>query len=532
MAARAFIIASLAGASCGLALPAFGQNALGDGTALDANQQVGAGRVNPARPSMEAELRFRNAIVTGNAPGGLSFRGDTPYSAPREFRGSLGSDALFEFRRDSFYSGLAGMGIRGTDALQYQFALTTGNTPPPNLRGSMTTSRSGESFAAPGADASRPIIGAGGVDLRTVDEARLDADPRGQALWTLRSPAAYESERRLDPAMLSTVTGPDGQPWMLTASPLRSVALERAESPQRPDQRSGQRAGQREEGQAGTPGAQSRLDDSIPIRRFETYMAAREPLETDWSATPGAPGAEGDAQEASEVASWKRTLDEISAHLQQEADARPQDPAAQGAREQMESRLEGMERLLDAKTIEALRQAPGEYDTLWQPSARDFDAYTTHMSVGERMLGEGRYFEAEERFTQALAVKPGDSLAAAGRIHAELGAGLFLSAALNLREMLTEHPEMIGARYQDNLLPGVERATDIMIRLRDNMQRDPDGPLGRQSALLAAYLGFHTDNPRAVREGLARMRAGGDDTLADILEKVWAPGPGGQPDQK
>src|SRR5690606_33235959 len=140
---RAFIIASFAGLACLPAAPARAQDALGDGTALDANQQVGAGRINRPGPSIENELRFRNAIVTGNAPGGLSFRGDVGYTSPFEFRGELGSDTLFSYRRDSFYSGLAGMGIRGTEALQYQFALTTGSEPPPNLRGSLIASRSG-----------------------------------------------------------------------------------------------------------------------------------------------------------------------------------------------------------------------------------------------------------------------------------------------------------------------------------------------------------------------------------------------------
>ena len=109
------------------------QNALGDGNALDANPgQYGSS--NYARPSLVDELRFRNSIATGNAPGGLSFRGDLGYRSAGEFTGELGSDSLFAFRRDSLYSGLAGMGIRGTDALQYQFALTTGSAPPPHAR--------------------------------------------------------------------------------------------------------------------------------------------------------------------------------------------------------------------------------------------------------------------------------------------------------------------------------------------------------------------------------------------------------------
>src|SRR5262245_47216280 len=120
---------ALVAAVCGLSAGAWGQNA------LDRNQQLGAGRANPARPDFAEEVRFRNAIVTGNVPGGLSFRGDVGYRAPGEFMGSLGSNQGYTFRRDSFFSGLGGVGIRGTDALQYQFAMTTGNTPPSALSG-------------------------------------------------------------------------------------------------------------------------------------------------------------------------------------------------------------------------------------------------------------------------------------------------------------------------------------------------------------------------------------------------------------
>src|SRR5690606_2294464 len=84
---------------------------------------------------LAAEMRFRNAVVTGNAPGGLSFRGDVGYRAAGEFTGRLGADDTFSFRRDTVYSGLGGMGLRGTDSLQYQFALTTGMRPPPGFAG-------------------------------------------------------------------------------------------------------------------------------------------------------------------------------------------------------------------------------------------------------------------------------------------------------------------------------------------------------------------------------------------------------------
>ena len=84
----------------GLPLPnAGGQNALGDGTALDSNLQVGSGGVNPLRP--ERDYSLGNDIITGNVTGAAFFREDVGYGAPGEFMGELGSDDLFRFRARS-----------------------------------------------------------------------------------------------------------------------------------------------------------------------------------------------------------------------------------------------------------------------------------------------------------------------------------------------------------------------------------------------------------------------------------------------
>ena len=110
---------ALAGSLASVTPGALAQNALGDGRALDANLQQGAGRQNaPGRNSNFAEeVRFRNAIVTGNAPGGMSFRGEAGYLSSDDFRAPLGSDNLFSFQRDSLYSA-SRRGIRGVDALR------------------------------------------------------------------------------------------------------------------------------------------------------------------------------------------------------------------------------------------------------------------------------------------------------------------------------------------------------------------------------------------------------------------------------
>lgn len=82
--------------------PAQGQTQVQNGSALDANQQVGSGGYNQA--GAQVDYRARNLLITGNVGGGRAFQGSIGYGSDGAFRGSLGSDSLFNFRRDSVFS--------------------------------------------------------------------------------------------------------------------------------------------------------------------------------------------------------------------------------------------------------------------------------------------------------------------------------------------------------------------------------------------------------------------------------------------
>ena len=82
--------------------PAQAQTQVQGGSAHDANQQVGSGGYN--RAGEQVDYRARNLLITGNVGGGRAFRGAINYSADGSFQGSLGSDSLFNFRRDSVFS--------------------------------------------------------------------------------------------------------------------------------------------------------------------------------------------------------------------------------------------------------------------------------------------------------------------------------------------------------------------------------------------------------------------------------------------
>jgi Tfp pilus assembly protein PilF len=159
----------------------------------------------------------------------------------------------------------------------------------------------------------------------------------------------------------------------------------------------------------------------------------------------------------------------------------------------------------------------------------DPTVYRLHMDSGQKFLSEGRYFDAEDRFTRAISAMPNDPLAKAGRVHAQLGAGLFLSASTNLRRMIETHPEVVGLRFDKKLAPLPDRAKMVADQLRHEVDQGSTG-IGLESSLLLAYLGRITGDQAMTDEGLADMKARlpeGDEkqaALYQLLSGVWGSG--------
>lgn len=155
--------------------------------------------------------------------------------------------------------------------------------------------------------------------------------------------------------------------------------------------------------------------------------------------------------------------------------------------------------------------------------------YQAHMAAAERALRDGRFFESEDRFTRAIAAMPADALAKAGRVNAQLGAGLFLSASSNLRQLLASNPEVVGLRFDPKLAPDAERTREIATQLRKEVDQGSTG-MGLEASLLLSYLGRVSGDQAMVDEGLAAMssRLPADDpkqaTLHELLKGVWGSG--------
>lgn len=598
-AARFVAIAGLALAGA----PALGQTALGDGRALDAGQNT-RGRFNDARPSFSQELQFRNAIVTGNAPGGLSFRGDLGYRASGEFTGDLGSDELFSFRRDSLFSGLAGMGIRGTDALQYQFSLTTGARPPQNLMGDLSYARD-QQFQFGGA----PTGDTGGrtTSHTTLAQDPSYVDPRGLALYrpspqdadladaltgSLRSSSAFTSTTTLSPVLITTFEeGLERRPYGLTSSvltgvtavPMRGAERDAAGAPVEPNRTGAprdpsepmvrtayqevvERLRLRAEAQATRTAAPSDAEMQTITERLTALRDGM--MGRDMTGQPGQPGqqpGQPGTQPGMPPATQPGTQPGAETPAQPgvqpggEAGAStpgiPQTPGVTGlpegvtpqsvrdaragvgtdrpgfggpAGQQMANEYDPARYQIDPKTLELIRASETPLPSFVDPNASSRDFYSEHMRTGERLIMAERYFDAEERFARALSVRPGEPTAQVGRAHAQLGAGLTLSAAINLRSLFVSNPEVIGARYAGRLLPSPERIDGLVALLRDRAAEDAAENNGSRvsAAFMLAYLGYQSGRPEVTGEGLDTLVEFGspeDVRLGVILRQVWLP---------
>ncbi|MBN8646169.1 MAG: hypothetical protein J0L61_13120, partial [Planctomycetes bacterium] len=153
-----------------------------------------------------------------------------------------------------------------------------------------------------------------------------------------------------------------------------------------------------------------------------------------------------------------------------------------------------------AEKAKALLTEPKVISAL-APTEADNQIFKDHMTKGQELLAEGRWFDAEERFASALALREGDPMAAAGRVHAQIAAGMYLSAALNLRNTFRAYPELIAAKYAPELLPRGQRLDTVRAQLRARAKLDT--LIARDAGLLLMYLGQQTGNAQDLTDGAA-----------------------------
>lgn len=188
---------------------------------------------------------------------------------------------------------------------------------------------------------------------------------------------------------------------------------------------------------------------------------------------------------------------------------------------------------IDGDVARALASARPVLDRLSPQQPTKNSAYDEHMAAGEKLLSDAKYFDAEDRFLRALAASSGDPMASLGRIHAQLGAGLYLSAAMNLHTLFQNHPEMMSTRYARTIQPSEKRAEAIAAQMRQSIKATRT-LLGKDAALLLAYLGYQRGDRAMLEEGVKGFaeRVTGTDTsdrtLLALMQRLWVDGAEGE----
>ncbi len=487
-----------------------------------------------SRGNLAESLRMRNALVTGNVGGGRSLQISRPYLDAGDLKTQLGTDDLFSFRRDSFSA--SAIGIRGTDSIQYQNAFSTGGMGLVPRSGFSSTARVGAATMAP-TRFGDPIRGS--VGGRTEDD-------NSTTFGTLRSTASFTATQSLSPSSIGYRKTPDGLD-RVTASTLMGVRMQATElgGPRSrfAEDRSGNLIAASESNAVATnrtPTAYdsllTRLDNSFASQRLNTRVnnavdrspVTPPPTGPDLTRPAGTtptgttPAAASNPDRQPSAPAWEAPVSRIAEHLSMLTAT----GSAKGATARAVNEASNPV-IFEADTIRALREAGGTADTLLVGTVAAGDFFGEYLQAGQEAMAIGRFFDAEERFVRALGIRPDDVTAQIGRAHAQLGAGLFVSAAMNIRQLYEKHPELLGVRFTGAAVPPGPRLNSLVTDLRAAISRQAELNLNppEDSSLLLTYVGRLLGDEAIIREGIAVLRKANTgatkDAIPDLLESMW-----------
>jgi hypothetical protein len=539
---------------------AWGQQRVGnDGRALDANQQVGSAGYN----RVEGRLDYSrgNNIVTGNVGGGRGFQDTVGYRAVGEFDGQLGTDELFGFRASSLSSNpgylnaasVGGVGPQGNISVYRSFTNRVAQPQGPGLiapeggafqlapEQSRFTLR-GDGFGrlrqegtvgnlTPGlalqAFSSSPTLGLRGQLMptkglsRKLYEAAEESGVLDKPAYLIE-PQRYDTGvfdpfgKTKDTALFKDLRPGQVPPTLVIGQQLQTLvdptssALEAdgrfsddqvLDSVFRPLQ--GLEDGTEDDG----GGAYLKLLSSIR----QNDGAAGE------TADPGGLDAELEAPTSQQVTEAERAYADIMKkmygedyELRRDRSDTAQDTGEDG---------EGADGEAVRGVVDRLNYDLPRLETLASNKRTRIARLTQE---AEAALASGKYLSAESRYRQIILDVQDDPLPRVGLVHAQLGAGMFRSAGMNLRAVLSQHPELIAARYDAKLLPPTSRLQWIQQELQDAISK---GEGGKDAPLLMAYLGYQADSRQIVRYGLALAQSKSPrDPLLAVLREIWLDG--------
>lgn len=536
--------------------------------ALDAALQVGSGGKNNA--AYQEDLRSRNLVVTGDVAGGRGFRGSVGYTAEGDFRGATGGDSSQRFRADSAMSNPA---VLRTMNANEAFDMASAGGQVSYRRDYAEGTRKGQAgtVTAPREDGRRaldltgtqltiksqrdaearsvPMVryetgeGQGGVltasTLRGVRrESDRDRQMQGVDRLSLYEAARLREDLRNGLVRMDAVRPADANPFRV-AAPTDSVNTSSTRDARQPTK--GDIAALPAEGR------QSAYDQIV--REIRSNWLSKErglsaETQTEADAADAAKKEKKDQQEQA-----KSDEDRLgSAYDQLKKQLRGERPLTDANKDQLSKEAkdakdakgpkgdakseDGKQATDDTKKTDrrgSINMSIEDYALVLKHGKR-LDAFGDGnrgrldelLSEGQRAMNEGNSFSAEKRFEIALTMRPGDPRATAGMLHCQIGANLPGSAAITLRELLTNNPEMMDVTYSAQAMPPQARVEKAITSTRDLIR------LGRDAAdygLLLAYMGHLLGDRAVIEEGLAALKGSpADETMNGILRKLWLGG--------
>jgi hypothetical protein len=161
-----------------------------------------------------------------------------------------------------------------------------------------------------------------------------------------------------------------------------------------------------------------------------------------------------------------------------------------------------------------------------RPRTED-DWYNIVMDRAQQLMSQGRYFEAEEAYTRLLAAKKGDAMARLGRVHAQLGAGAYMTAGKGLTELLRDKPQLIPVRIVERGIVPRALVDGVAKDLQGELTK-PVSPIRDESGVLLAYLGYQFGEKQWITEGLSagdKLVDPANAPLYTLLGEVWTKPP-------
>jgi len=539
-----------------------------DGRALDANPRVGSGGYNSPGYIPPVQVSG-NQIVTGNVTDGRYFRGEIPYTDPREFRGTTGSGSFDRFIANSA-SSLPDEGGPLSTLRPRPFYGSRLAAPPPT--GYAPLGFTGAYVAVPRVEPQNNLIQAVRSDLLITNpalaprvgdmvlSAPLDQQT-GQGGLMAASPLLGVRWLRLtDPAdrtFLSSYAASLRPDDAMTRLRLDSAAIDRM------------RQELSQSGAADAEGPSRNLARPMP-QPFETPenpALSGKPLADDITGRsalgqPAQPSVTWrlamvpPSQQSAQYAELQRRLNryyvdkletdedrnrEFLRQLQarEAADkARKKEPGTSDTPQPQtiapQPALPDYARI--SRQLLAIKPAPGQTPKpeAIGPTTRPAPLKIDSLAVGVRAQGlanllrqaetlmrEGKYLAAVDQYEAAEQVAPNNGLVVLGKAHAHLAAAYYKKAEIGLRQALSADPVLMMAQFDLKAMIGQPRLEFLVKDLKDLARRQENdaGP-----AFLLAYLAYHTGNEQqaATYLDLALARSGGKDELCKLLKVHWA----------